>query len=88
MSKFIDVGRIADRAEAAAKLARLADETPLGLRDAGLVLNFSSKHIWRLISAGNDGVRIPRFYRPEGSRAWRVSAGTLRRWLAEQEAAK
>lgn len=89
--KLLDLSKITDRVEALTTLARLPDNTPLTIREAGLVLNFSAKHIWRQIAAGNDGSRVPRFYRRAGARAWQVRAGTLREWMAtgtETEAAK
>lgn len=85
MQKYVDIGRITDRADVAAKLASSPDEAPFTLREAGLLLHLSAKQIWRNIAAGNDGRRVPRFYRPAGARAWLVSAGTLRRWLRAQQ---
>jgi hypothetical protein len=80
--KLLDLSKIPDRVEALTTLARLPDNTPLTIQEAGVVLNVSAKHIWRQIAAGNDGSRVPRFYRRAGARAWQVRAGTLREWMA------
>ena len=83
--KLIDVEKISDRGELVARLAALHAETPLTIQDVAVVLHLSPKHIWRQIVAGNDGSRVPQFYRLAGARAWLVSAGALRRWLRAQQ---